>query len=151
MIPVASYEYAIAAGWGVALAALNNIETHIGQQNRKDIGGRLYPLSISSLILDLFPVRTVLQSGRERGDGFINHEWNLRLVTYGARYLLFTYLTNMTVVSKQVTIYTRRHINGDYARYNAYLVLPSRVAGDITALGANTYNVRLRFTKLEEL
>lgn len=147
----AQYDYRIAAGHGVALASLNNIETHIGQQNRKTADGKLFAVGISSPVLDTFPVRTPLLSGRERGDGNINHEWNLQLVTYGARYLLFTYLTNMTVVSSAVTIYTRRHINGDYARYNAYLILPSREAGDITRIGRDTFTIRLRFTKLEAL
>jgi len=147
----AKYDYRIAAGHGVALASLNNIETHIGQQNRITPTGKLFPVGITSPVLDLYPVRVDLTSGRQRGDGFITHEWNLQLVTYGARYLLNTYLTNMTVVSSAVTIYTRRHINGDYARYNAYLVLPSRQSGDIAYLGQGKFNVRLRFNKLEAL
>jgi hypothetical protein len=96
-------------------------------------------------------VRAGLLSGRERGDGFISHEWNLQLVTYGARYLLFTYLTNMTVVSSAVTIYTRRHVEGDYARFNAYMTLPSPQAGDITRIGKDAFSIRLRFTDLEAL
>lgn len=151
MIPIAHLLYALAAGHGVALAALNNMQTHIGQQNRKQVDGKLFPVSISSPILDMFPVRTPLLSGRERGDGFVSHEWNLRLCTYGARYLLFTYLSNMTVVSNAITIYTRRHVAGDYIRANAYLVLPSREAGDITYLGQGWFNIRLRFNKLEAL
>lgn len=145
------YDYRLAAGHNVALANLNNIETHIGQQNRKVAGGRLYPIGITSPVLDLFPVRGQLLSGRERGDGFVDHEWNLRLVALGARYLLYTYLTNMTVVSSAVTIYTRRHVDGDYARYNAYMVLPSRKAQDMTYLGQGWLNVRIRFNKLEAL
>lgn len=147
----AQYDYRLAAGHSVALASLNNIETHVGQQNRKAAGGRLYPVGITSPVLDPFPVRTGLLSGRERGDGFITHEWNLKLTTLGARYLLFTYLTNMTVVSSAVTIYTRRHVNGDYGRYNAYLILPSRQAGDITYLGQGWFNMRVRYNKLEAL
>lgn len=151
MIPVALSDYAIAAGHNVALASLNTIETHVGQQNRKVANGRLFKVGISSPVLDLYPVRVSLLSGRERGDGFINHEWNVRLVTLGAKFLLNTYLSNMTVVSSAVTIYTRRHVQGDYARYNAYLILPSREAGDITALGNDWFNIRLRFRNLEAL
>ena len=146
-----NYDYRIAAGHGVALGSLNNIESHIGQQNRKTPTGKLFPVGISSPILDMFPVRAGLLSGRERGDGNINHEWNLQLVTYGARYLLFTYLTNRTVVSSAVTIYTRRHVAGDYARFNAYMTLPSPQGSDITRIGKDTFAIRLRFTDLEAL
>lgn len=145
---VARYQYALASGWDVPLANLNNIETHIGQQNRKVSGGKLYPVGISSPVVDLFPVRGELLSGRERGDGFVSHEWNLTLCTYGVKYLLQTYLTT---VSTAVTIYTRRHELGSYARYNAYLVLPSRRADDITYVRQHVFSVRLRFSKLEAL
>jgi len=57
----------------------------------------------------------------------------------------------MTVVSTAVSIYTRRHVDGDYARYNAYMVLPSRKAQDLTYLGQGWLNVRIRFNKLEAL
>lgn len=144
-------QYAIASGSNVALASLNNVANQIGQQNRLVVGGKLYPVGISSPVLDSFPVRVDLASGRQRGDGFVGHEWILTLATYGVRYLLFTYLTNMTVVSNAVTIYTRRHIDGDYGRYNAYLILPSRLAGDITYVRNGVFRVRMRFNKLEAL
>lgn len=147
----ARHQYALASGWNIALAALNNIETHIGQQNRKVSGGKLYAVGVNSPVLDLFPVRSAMLSGRERGDGFVNHEWNLTLCTFGVKYLLETYLSNLTAVSNAVTIYTRRHELGSYARYNAYIILPSRTASDIAYVRQNVFSVRLRFSKLEAL
>jgi len=146
---LADTEYALALTHGVALASLNNFQNQIGQQNRRVVGGKTYPVGISSSVLDLFPVRTALLSGRERGDGFINQVWVLRLATYGVKYLLNTYLSNLTVVSAAVTIYTRRHELDSYARYNAYLIAPSAAAGDITYVRSNVFDVRLRFTNLE--
>lgn len=50
-----------------------------------------------------------------------------------------------------MTIYTRRHVAGDYARFNAYMTLPSPQGSDITRIGKDTFAIRLRFTDLEAL
>jgi hypothetical protein len=138
------YDYRIAVGSSVALASLSNIE---------DV---LYPYTAPLRIaprsqpVNLYPVRTTLGSGRERGDGMIAHVWEFTALRQSAvQYLLHTLLFS-SGVSTAVTIYTRLHSTGTYARYNAYAILP--VPGqDLEYIRQGVYRVNLRFNDLVAL
>jgi hypothetical protein len=138
------YDYRIAVGSSVALGSLSNIE---------DV---LYPYTAPLRIaprsqpVNLYPVRTVLGSGRVRGDGAIDHAWEFSgLRQTAVQYLLHTLLFS-SGVSTAVTIYTRLHSTGTYARYNAYAVLPAP-GQDLEYLRAGVYRVTLRFSDLVAL
>lgn len=143
-------DYALALGSNVALASLGNIIEILRERNRRTENGPRWQVGITSQPVDAFPVREVSLSGKERGDGTINHEWNLVLATYGVKYLLDTYLSSATVVSAAVTINTRQHMLAAFRRYNANIVLP-KPGDDITYLRQNVFRVRIRFTDLEAL
>ena len=144
------YSYAWAAGHNVALASLHNVETDIGARNRRDANSALRRVGISSQPVDAFPIRRRVMSGRERGDGNIAHEWTMILAALGVKYVLTQYLSSGTVASAAMTINTRRHELGDYARYNCYLVLP-KPGEDIEYLRSGVFRVRWRFVDLEKL
>ena len=137
-------DYRIAVGSSVALGSLTNVEDLLWPYTK--------PLSLPprSQPVDLYPVRTVLGSGRVRGDGTINHAWEWTGIKQAAvQYLLHTYLFASSV-STAVTIYTRLHSTGSYARYNAYAILP--VPGqDLEYIRQNTYRMTLRFSDLVAL
>lgn len=150
MPPPARFSYAFALGTNVALVSLNNVENHLGSQNRRVSGGPLFPVAIVSPLLDLYPVRETTLDGGERGDGIVNHEWTLTLCTYGLKYYLDTYFASGASVQVNMTIYTRRHEFDTYTRYNCKALLPSRIAGDIELIqGDRLYRVRQRFNDLE--
>lgn len=138
------YQFAIASGWNVALASLTNVEA------------LLYPYTKPRLIppktqpINLFPVRTVLFSGRPRGDGRVDHVWVFDVLPAAAlQYLVATFYSNATVVSAQVTINTRRQELGltTYSRYNAYAEL--FVPGDSMRYDRKFFrDVQWRFYKL---
>lgn len=141
---MAYYDYRIAVGSSVALASLSNIETLLWPYTR--------PLSIAprSQPVNLYPVRTILGSGRERGDGMITHAWEFTALKQAAvGYLLHTYLFASSV-STAVTIYTRLHSTGAYARYNAYAVLPAP-GQDMEYIRAGVFRLTLRFNDLVAL
>ena len=92
----------------------------------------------------------MLGSGRVRGDGAIDHAWEFSgLRQTAVQYLLHTLLFS-SGVSTAVTIYTRLHSTGTYARYNAYAVLPAP-GQDLEYLRAGVYRVTLRFSDLVAL
>ncbi len=139
------YSYSIAVGSSVALASLSNIEDVLLPYTR--------PLRIAprSQPVNAYPVRTVLGSGRERGDGAINHAWEFTAINKAAVDYLYTYLWSAgTVVSTAVTIYTRQHELDQYVRANAYAVLP--VPGqDIEYLRQGVFRMVIRFNDLVTL
>lgn len=144
-------EYAWAAGHGVALASLNAVATELRAHNYRAVGGLRYAVEPTSQPVDLFPVRTLLGSGVERGDGRVDHEWQMTLTTYALEYVLDTYLSSGAVVSAAMTINTRRHDLNAYGRYNCYLTLPSRSRRDIEYVRQNVVRVTWRFTRLVAL
>ena len=138
------YDYRIAVGSSVALASLTNVETLLWPYTK--------PLAIAprSQPVNLYPIRTALGSGRERGDGTINHAWEFTALKQAAvGYLLHTYLF-ASGISTAVTIYTRLHSTGAYARYNAYANLP--VPGqDMEYIRQGIFRMTLRFSDLVAL
>jgi hypothetical protein len=144
------YSYAWAAGHGVALASLTNVETDIGNFNYRVAGAAFTRVAIQSQPVDAFPVRTVLDAGYERGDGRIDHAWVMTLAKYGIKRILDEFLSSGTVVSASVTINTRRHELDDYKRWNAYLILP-KPGQDIEYIRADVFRVTLRFQNLVAL
>ena len=148
---MAFQDYRWAAGSSVALGSLLNVEDDIKPNNRKVAAGKLYPVIIESQPVNAFPVRTLALSGKERGDGIIPHLWDLVLAELGWQYALDTYLSSGTVVNAAMTIYTRRHDLGDFARYNANLTLPDPARGEVERLRTGIYRVQLRFTNLVAL
>lgn len=139
------YDYRIAVGSSVALGSLINVEDLLWPYtNPRRIVPRSQPVSA-------FPVRTVLGSGRERGDGTINHAWEFTALNKAAVDYLHTYLwSSGTVVSTAVTIYTRQHELDQYTRYNAYAVLP--VPGqDIEYIRQGVLRLTVRFSDLVAL
>jgi hypothetical protein len=146
----AIYSYAWSAGHNVALANLTNIETDIGRFNFRMTGGAFTRVAIQTQPVDVFPVRTVLDSGYERGDGVINHALVMTLAKYGVKRVLDAYLSSGTVVSAAMTLYTRRHELDTYARYNCYLILP-KPGQDIQYVRENVFTVTWRFMNLVAL
>lgn len=144
--------YAFAAGWNVALASLNNAQTHLGDRNRLTPTGEKIPVSIRASIIDPFPVRTNALDGGETGDGFVNQDWLLTLALYGYKFLLDTYFASETVTQANWTISTRRHQLATFQRFNCIAVLPSPANGDLTLLREDAYNgvfnVRIRLRDL---
>jgi len=142
---ITRYDYRIAAGHNVALAALVNVETLPGFAGA---GVRIPP---ASQPVNPYPNRVVALSGREYGDGVITHVWEFSTLPIAAlEYLITTYLSGGTLASAPVTIYTRRHDRGVYARYNAYLTYP--VPGeDYRYTRRHVLDLRLRFNGLELL
>lgn len=138
------YDYRIAVGSSVALGSLVNVEDLLFPYTK--------PLRIAprSQPVNLYPVRTQLGSGRERGDGTVPHAWEWTGIKQAAvQYLLHTYLFASSV-STAVTIYTRLHSTGAYARYNAYAVLPVPGQG-IEYIRQGVYRMTLRFNDLVAL
>lgn len=142
--------YAWAAGHGVALASLNNIANEVGARNRRETGGKLYPVGISSPVLELFPVRRRVRAGYERGDGLVDTYLDMTLARYGYKYVLDTYLSSGAVVRAAMTVYIRRHELDSYVRYNCYLTKPASEQ-DITYLRQGVFRVRFRLLDLEAL
>lgn len=141
-------DYRWAAGHGIALGSLKNVETDIGAFNRRRAGTALRRVGIASPPLDRFPIRSPLDAGYERGDGIINTQWRLILCTLGYKYVLDTYLSGGTVVSVPMTIYTRIHRAGSYARYNTYLTLPSPEKGTERYLRQDVWELTFDWTVL---
>lgn len=139
------YDYRIAVGSSVALASLSNIEDVLWPYTRPlRIAPRSQPVS-------LYPVRTTLGSGRERGDGMVQAAWEFSAVpAQAANYLLYVYLFSGGAVSTAVTIYTRRHETDNYARFNAYAVLPAAGA-DLEYLRNGKCRMTIRFNDLVAL
>ena len=143
-MPQLGYEYAIGIGHGLALNALANIE---------DL---LYPftkprrLTVRTQMLNAFPVRTVLGSGRERGDGAINHAFEFTAINQDAVAAWYAYLWSGSVVSTAVTIYTRLFEAGSYGRYSAYAVRPLP-GQDVEHIRGGIYRLTTRFNDLAAL
>lgn len=141
------YSYSIAVGSSVALGSLANIEDLLWNYTKPR------RLTAKTAPVNRYPVRTMLGSGRERGDGQINHAWLFEAIPQTAVTYLYSYFSWSSAVSTAVTIYTRLHPFGTYARYNAYAVLP--VPGqDIEMIGGgafDVYRLNIRFTNLEAL
>ena len=144
-------EYGWAAGHGVALASLNSVVNELGARNRRAAGGTLYNVAVRSQPVDAFPVRTMLAAGYERGDGRIDHEWQMLLGKLAVDYVMDTYLSSGAVVKAAMTINTRRHDLDTYARYSCYLTLPSPRRGDIEYVRQGVIRVTWRFTNLTAL
>ncbi len=138
------YSYAIASGHNVALVSLTNIET-LWLPYTMGI-----EVPVISNPVNPYPVKSRMGSGRIRGDGDIDHEWLVSSLPLAALdYLIDTLLVTSgnVVKSKAVTIYTRKHDRGAYARYNTYLTLPAPEEDyDLNQELVN--DLHLRFTKL---
>lgn len=144
---MALYDYRWATGHGVALGSLVNVEDDLLPYTR---GVRIAP---KTQPVDPFPVRVKTLDGLVHGDGAINHAWTFAALPIAALdYIIDTYLvtTGSQVVSKAITIYTRRHDRLTYTRYNAYLVLPQPDA-DYTYNKKLVFNLRLTFSNLVAL
>ena len=139
------YSYAIATGSGVALASLINMEDLIYPYTKPR---RIVPRSQP---VNAFPVRTTTGSGRERGDGSINHNWEFTAIPVAAVDYLMSFLwAGGTVVSTAVTINTRQHELDQYTRFNAYAVLP--VPGqDVEYIRQGVLRMVIRFNDLVAL
>lgn len=146
-------QYAWQSGLNQPLGSLINIANQLYGYNYRATNGARHNVGISSPIVDLQPVRTMLAAGYERGDGRVDHEWNMTISVVAFDFIMDTYLSSGTLVKAAMTIYTRRHETGlnQYARYNAYLIKPSRVRGDIEYLRGNMVRARFPFTGLVAL
>lgn len=138
------YSYSIAVGSSVALGSLINMEDLIYPYTKPR------RITVRSQVVNLYPVRTVTGSGRERGDGTINHAWEFTGINQTAVNYLYSYLWTGSVVSTAVTIYTRLHQSATYARYNAYAVRPLPTQ-DVEYLRAGVFRMVIRFSNLEAL
>lgn len=133
------YDYRLASGWNVALASMTNIETLLLAVVPLR---RLPPVSL----LDRYPQRATLLSGRTFGDGPARLEWRWDVLPMAAlRRIQDTYLSG-SVVSAQVTVYTRDPDAGatSYVRANAYLTRP-QPGTDYDMLQNRALDLTLRF------
>jgi hypothetical protein len=139
---MALYDYRIAINHGVSLGSLTNVETLLSLNNRS---------VIKAALVNTFPVRTKVLSGRVFGDGAINLVWACDILPIAAiKTIEDTFHTNGTVVSTAVTIYTRQANRATYSRFNAYSILP--IPGeDYTYNEFYAYNLRWQFTNLVAL
>lgn len=142
--------YAWAAGHGVALNALKNIENELLTYNRQTAGGAIFPVGIRSQPVDMFPVRTRLMNGTERGDGLVDHVLEMTIADMAVDYVLDTYLSSGTAVSAAMTFYLRRHELRTFARFNGYLVLP-QPRQDMQYIRQGVMRVAWRLTNLVAL
>ena len=111
----ALYQYAFAAGWNVALASLQNPE----HRSEFYIAGRNQPPH--STPLNTYPIRRVVLSGAERGDGRLDHVWEWDILPRSAVAYIITLFSLSSAASAAATIYTRLHETDTYARYNCYV------------------------------
>lgn len=109
------YDYRIALGSATPMGSLTNIETLIG-----------YPPQTQPVAF--YPVRTRVLSGREYGDGAVNHTWafNEGVPIDKVGTILNTFFGGGTTgtVSAFVTINTRLHPSGTYGRFTGWMALP---------------------------
>jgi hypothetical protein len=132
---MAIYDYRIAAGTDVALVSLTNVED-------------LLTFAPRSQPVDIYPVRRTVLSGAVVGNGTVNHVWTWAVLPIAdVKLLEDTFFTSGTVVSANVTIYTRRHDRAAYTRYNAIAVLP-QPGQDFEYDRKYARNVRLTFRNL---
>jgi hypothetical protein len=133
------YSYAIAANWNVALVSLTNVETLCG----------LPPLVG---LVNRYPIRTRVLSGREYGDGTLSLTWSFGLMSSSLfkSAIRDTLHTNGTVVSAQVTLYTREADGNTYNRWNAWSHLPIQ-GEDYTYRERFMENLSWRFTLVTQL
>ena len=142
------YSYAWMSGHGIALVNLRNVESDIGAFNRRTTGDGFKRVNIQAQPVDDFPVRRTLDDGNERGDGVVNHQWQMILTTLGYKYVLDTYLSSGAVVSVPMTINTRAHRLGIYKRYSCNLTLLSRAKGTERLIRQNVWELTFEFTNL---
>lgn len=141
---MAEGDYRFAAGWNVALGSLSNIEDTLGSRNRS-ADGVLFPIVIRSQPVRPYSVANTLESGRVRGDGKINHLWQLWMFDTASSYLMSLF----TAASVQWTIYTRQHELGTYARFNCWAIRPGTVEeSDLVYIQDNYLAITLRFSDL---
>lgn len=139
------YDYRWANGFNIALINLSNVEDDLYPYTKpRRIAPRSQPV-------DPFPVETRLMNQRVRGDGEISHAWEIVLPAKAYHYILTEKFSGGTVKSVEQTIYTRRHDLETYARYNCYLVQPSRVKGTLEYLRRNLLRAVFEMTGLEAL
>ena len=136
------YNYMWANGWNVALASLSNVEDYLRPNSRMRI------IAPKSQPVDLFPVETVLMSGRVRGDGRIDTAWEMTLPVEAYHAIMTNKFSGGTVKSVKQTVYTRRHDLETYARYNVWLVAPSVKKGTLTYLRQNVVRAVFELTAL---
>lgn len=145
--------YAWATGHGVALASLSNVANSLKPYTKN----RLVP-PVSQPV-PKYPIRRRALSGVERGEGDITHVWEFRPMTLeGLDYLIDTFLVTggVAVASKAITIYTRLHDRGAFARYNAYICLPQPrnpfvAEYDYEVVREHIPILQVRFNQLEAL
>lgn len=144
-------QYAFGLGANLALASLMNLENTLNGFNQRYPGDSFKPIVISSPPLELYPVRDTTLDNYERGDGSVDHYWDITMCSLALKYWINTTFSNQTVITVPMTIYTLRSEFNEYDRYNALAIMPNFDSnqGDITRLGYNTYKIRQRFNNLQ--
>lgn len=135
-------DYRIAAGWGVQLASLTNIESIVPTSDRAfvppDVYGSYDPGQIR-----------IRADGTVYLAGFTSVRWRFSVMTRAQhRYLQTTYCNSS--YSGKVTIYTRTDAgSATYTRYNAILILPK--LPELQKRFTGFEGVTLTFTRLVAL
>lgn len=116
----AATEYAWYPGHNIALATLVAVES-LAAFTYGGLG-----VQIVSDPVNAYPLRTRLESGRERMDGRIDHTWRIArgLTIAAVDFVIDTFFSASTGLDAPITIHTRLHDRGTWARYNAYLAYP---------------------------
>lgn len=134
------FQYAIASGYNVALAALSNWESLTA-------GGRRFyaPRMYGSFNPGIYRVRG---DGTIYIAGFGSCVWMMDILRY-AQYRLLQTSYCSSGYSGLVTIYTQTDVPGTYARYNAVMTLPKH--SESTPNDFIFEHAPIHFTRLEAL
>ena len=134
----------------VALGSLVHVGTQLLPYNRRMTGSARHYVGIKSPPPSSYPVRDVALSGKPRGDGFVNTSWTMVLGALAVKFVEDYLFSGGAVVSAEVTIYTRRHQQGDYVRKNAYIEIPDEANGTLSYLQQNVFRVEYRLHNLTD-
>jgi hypothetical protein len=134
-----TYNYGIAIGWNIPDGSLTNVETLLG-----------YPPRTQPV--NEYPIRRVTLDQNVQDNGATNHEWPFEegIPIAAIKTIEDTFYGGGTVSNANVTIRTRRHNRGEYARYNAVATLP-KAPEDYEYDRGMARNLRWKFRDLTRL
>lgn len=125
-----SYLYAIALGFDVPLANLQNVQQLLYPYNRVAANSATQAVPVVSEPVNFAPIRLPDLDGQESRDGVTYLAWRMSMNTGGINFWL-NYLFPAAVasvtgeISIPVTIYTRMAPFANYTRQNAYAIYPT--------------------------
>lgn len=128
------YLYAIALGFDVPLASLQNVQQLLYPYNRVAANSATQAVPVVSEPVNFTPIRLPDLDGQESRDGITYHAWRMALNTGGINFWLNTFFPAAVAsvtgeISVAVTIYTRMAPFANYTRQNCYMIYPTMGEG----------------------